>query len=251
MRPKPTQLGAVLRFCVIVVVSLTTAVFRRRWEHGDRLPAAGPVIIASNHVSYADPFAAARFVWDQGRVPRFLGKAPIFDVPLVGWILRRVGQIPVHRDSLTAADSLDAAASALRRGEVVVIYPEGTVTRDPDFWPMTAMTGVARLAFSAPGVPVLPLGQWGTQDAVDFYRHRYRPFPRKTVTVSLGAPVDLTRFAGQPVTNEVLREMTDTIMTAVRQEVAEIRGLPAPAQFAPRPPRSQPPRSQPRPGRTP
>lgn len=236
-RSKPRRIGAALRLIVVVIVPLTNVLLRRDWRHGERLPAAGPVILAANHVSYADPVVLARFSWDYGRIPRFLGKAGVFSIPVIGRVLTRAGQIPVHRDTRTAVESLDAAAEALRHGQVVVIYPEGTVTRDPDFWPMTARTGVARLAQLAPGVPVLPVGQWGAQDAVDFYRHRYRLLPRKTVTVSIGMPVDLARFTGRPAGPEMLREMTDTIMSAVRQEVADIRGLVPPSEFAPRPAR--------------
>ena len=155
------RIGPLLRFLSVVVVSLTTGLFKRDWRHIERIPKDGPAIIAVNHVSYADPFVVARLVWDAGRIPRFLGKAPLFEVPVVGTILSAAGQIPVRRATRAAADSLDDAVAALRAGEIVVIYPEGTVTRDPDFWPIVGKTGVARLALLAPQVPLIPVGQWG------------------------------------------------------------------------------------------
>ena len=93
------RIGPLLRFLSVVVVSLTTGLFRREWRHLDRIPKSGPAILAVNHVSYADPFIIARLVWDAGRIPRFLGKAPLFAVPVVGTVLSAAGQIPVRRAS--------------------------------------------------------------------------------------------------------------------------------------------------------
>jgi 1-acyl-sn-glycerol-3-phosphate acyltransferase len=262
------RIGPLLRFLSVVVVSLTTGLFRRDWRHLERIPKTGPAILAVNHVSYADPFVIARLVWDAGRIPRFLGKAPLFEVPVVGTVLTAAGQIPVRRASREAADSLESAIAALHRGEIVVIYPEGTVTRDEDFWPMVAKTGVGRLALLVPDAPVIPVAQWGTQNSVDWYHRRFRPLPRKKVTISIGRPVDTGPYrsgseqstseqsmseqstseqsASEPAgaqaepspSPQTLRALTDAIMTAVRDELADIRQLPAPTVFAARPPAS-------------
>ncbi len=224
------QVGPYMRFAVIVVYPLTSLLFRLRWRHIERIPADGPAIIAVNHISYADPLVFGRFIWDAGRVPRYLAKESLFRLPFpAGRIVRGAGQIPVHRGSADAAQALQGAVAALGRGEMVLIYPEGTVTRDPEFWPMQAKTGVARLALLAPGVPVIPVGQWGPQNFLDVYHRRFRPLPRTTVSVSVGEPVDLSSYTGRPPTPEMLREMTDRIMTAVRAQVAELRGEPVPA----------------------
>jgi 1-acyl-sn-glycerol-3-phosphate acyltransferase len=225
-----------MRFAVIVVYPLISLLFRRRWVGLDRIPATGPAIVAVNHISYADPLVFARFVWDAGRVPRYLAKASLFTLPFpLGRIVTGAGQIPVHRDTADASQALQGAVDALRRGEVVLIYPEGTVTRDPEFWPMQAKTGVARLALLAPGVPVVPVGQWGAQHFLDVYSRRFRPFPRKRVTVCAGAPVDLSDFAGSQPSSAVLHEMTDRIMVSIRDLVAGIRGEQPPAEFYRRP----------------
>ena len=231
------RIGPLLRFLSVVVVSLTTGLFRREWRHLERIPKTGPAILAVNHVSYADPFIIARLVWDAGRIPRFLGKAPLFGVPVIGAVLTAAGQIPVRRASREAADSLESAIAALHHGEIVVIYPEGTVTRDPDFWPMVAKTGVGRLALLVPDAPVIPVAQWGTQNSVDWYHRRFRLLPRKQVTISIGPPVDTSPYQAEPAPSpQTLRALTDAIMTAVRAELADIRGVPAPAEFATRPP---------------
>ena len=224
-----------LRFCVIVVVPATSALFRLRWRHLDRIPASGPAIVAVNHLSHADPFVVARAIWNSGRVPHFLAKESLFELPVAGRILTAAGQIPVQRSTAIAAQSLGAAVAALRRGEVVVIYPEGTVTRDDEFWPMVPKTGIARLIRQLPDVPVIPMGQWGVQDALDVYRRRLRPFPRKTVTVSVGEPIDVGQYVSGAETPESVRRLADVVMRAVRAEVADIRGATPPAAFSAQP----------------
>jgi 1-acyl-sn-glycerol-3-phosphate acyltransferase len=221
-----------MRLAVVLVYPLITLLFRRRWVGLDRIPATGPAIVAVNHISYADPLIFARFIWDAGRVPRYLAKASLFTLPFpLGRIVTGAGQIPVHRETADAAQALHGAVEALGRGEVVLIYPEGTVTRDPGFWPMQAKTGVARLALLAPGVPVVPVGQWGAQHFLDVYARRFRPLPRKRITIRAGEPVDLSEFAGSAPSSAVLHQMTDRIMVAIRDQVAEIRGEQPPAEF--------------------
>lgn len=228
--------GPYLRFAVLVLYPLISILFKRRWLHSERIPITGPAIVAINHISYADPLVFGRFIWDAGRIPRYLAKSSLFTLPFpIGRIIAGAGQIPVHRGTSDAEHALQGAVAALGRGEMVLIYPEGTVTRDPDFWPMQAKTGVARLALLAPGVPVIPVGQWGSQYFLDVYKKRFRPLPRKRVTVSVGEAVDLAEYANQPPTTEVLHEMTDRIMRAVSHEVSQIRGVPAPDQFYHRP----------------
>jgi 1-acyl-sn-glycerol-3-phosphate acyltransferase len=224
-RPKA---GFWIRLCVVIVYPLTSLLFRIRWRHADRMPGpeAGGVIVVINHISYIDTLLMARLVWHTGRVPRFMIKAGVFTKPFVGTIMRGAKQIPVSRGSTEAKDSLNAAITALKHGEAVVIYPEGTITRDPANWPMQAKTGLARLVLLAPDVPVIPIGQWGAQ-----HNRPHHYTPRRTATASVGLPVDLSRFRGQDVSVSMLREITDTIMRAVRAEVAEVRGEPAPDAF--------------------
>jgi len=230
--------GPYLRFCVIVLYPLISVLWRRRWIHPERIPSHGPAILAINHISYADPFVVARVVWERGRSPRFLAKASLFHLPVVGRIMSGAGQIPVHRGTADASAALSDAVQALRRGQLVLIYPEGTVTRDPQFWPMAARTGIARLALLAPDVPVIPVGQWGSHRFLDIYAHRFRPLPRKTVSVACGEAVDLSDFRsadpGAPEA-EILHAMTDRIMRAVRDQVAILREEPAPDSFYIRP----------------
>ncbi|MGI8881922.1 MAG: lysophospholipid acyltransferase family protein [Jatrophihabitans sp.] len=223
--------GLWIRFCVLVIYPLDGLLFKIRWCNLQRVPAKGGVILAVNHVSYVDTILIARFVWQSGRIPRFLIKASMFEKPFIGGVLRGAAQIPVRRGTADASQSLHAAKEALDRGECVIIYPEGTMTHDPDWWPARAKTGVARLALLAPHAPVVPVGQFGAQFTFDSLRKTVRPFPRKEVTVSVGEAVDLARFRDKEPTSELLHEMTDEIMWSITELVGEIRNEPPPPRL--------------------
>jgi 1-acyl-sn-glycerol-3-phosphate acyltransferase len=208
---------------------------RRDWVGGERLPVTGAVIVVANHISNADPLALGQFLAYSGRWPRFLAKRSLFDVPGLGRLLRGAGQIPVERGGSHAVDALAAARTALAAGQAVVVYPEGTITYDPDLWPMRARTGAARLALST-GSPVVPVGQWGAEE---FLRGRTLGLPRfwtrPTLRLRVGAPVPLDDLRERPVDAAVLIEATDRIMAAVTALVAELRDEPAPmVRFDPR-----------------
>lgn len=235
---KHPKLGFWLRSAWFISIPPTTVLFRRTYRDIERVPETGPAIVVINHVSYVDPLLVIRFVYDSGRIPRFLAKSGLFTIFIFGRILRGTGQIPVYRGTADAGDSLREAEAALDAGDVVVIYPEGTVTRDPDWWPMRAMTGAARLALTR-DVPVIPVAQWGAQYSVDWYAKRFRPFPRKKVTFQAGPPVDLSAYRGRPLTATLLRETTDTIMRAIRDQLGEVRGETPPEEFSPRPTRTE------------
>ena len=221
-------------------VGLSAAVFypvgfltgRTRYEGREHLPepGTGGALIVGNHISYLDPILTALWVHTARRVPRFLAKASLWKVPVLGTVLAGSGQIPVYRDSAEAQQSLAAGTQALNDGKVVIIYPEGTITRDPDGWPMHSRTGVARLALTT-DVPVIPLVHWGSREVYDHYNKRFRPLPRTELAVRAGEPVDLSAYRGRPIDSALLREVTDLIMSRVRELLAEVRGEPAPETF--------------------
>jgi 1-acyl-sn-glycerol-3-phosphate acyltransferase len=204
------------------------AMTRRNWIDGEKIPATGGCVIVMNHVSHLDPLTLGWFLHDHGRLVRYLAKDVLFRTPVVKHIVKDAKQIPVQRMSEGAVSAFEAAVEAVRQGECIGVYPEGTITKDPDQWPMRGKTGAARIAL-ATGCPVIPIGQWGAQDLLPAYSARLHPFPRKLVSYKVGDPVDLDDLMGKPLTNEVLHEATDRIMAAITALVEDLRGAKAPA----------------------
>jgi 1-acyl-sn-glycerol-3-phosphate acyltransferase len=213
---------------VIVLKPLLLAMTRKNWRGAENLPRSGGFVVAVNHLSHFDPFTFGHFVYDQGRLPRFLTKEAVFRQPVIGWVVTGAQQIPVYRESADATASYSAAVDAVRRGECVAIYPEGTITRDPGLWPMRGKTGAARIAL-ATGCPVIPVAQWGAQEILAPYGHRLHPWPRHDSYVWAGPPVDLTRFQGHEPSSADLVEATDAIIDAITALLAGIRQETPPA----------------------
>ncbi len=123
------QRGWAFAICVAIVEPLLRLLTRPRWVDGAKIPAQGGCVVAANHVSHIDPFTFAHFVYGHGRVVRFLAKAEVFDIPVVGRLIAATGQIPVHRLTSDASRAFTAAVAAVQEGKCVVVYPEGTITR--------------------------------------------------------------------------------------------------------------------------
>lgn len=227
--PSPSRSSLAYRNLARIVRTFLFATTRPDWHGAEHLPADGGFIAVANHLTEVDPLTFAHFLWDNGHVPRVLAKSSLFTVPVVGPVLRATGQIPVHRDTAAAGDSLRSAVAAVEQGECVAVFPEGTLTRDPDLWPMVARTGVARLALTT-RAPVVPCAQWGMQDLLARYGRVLRPFPRKKVTVVAGPPVDLSDLYDRPLDTATLREATERIMAAVTSLLEQVRGEQAPSQ---------------------
>src|SRR5215207_1710146 len=208
---------------------------KRDWQDQHKIPKTGGVIFVVNHISNADPLAVGQFLAFSGRWPRFLAKSSLFEVPVLGWLLRGCGQISVQRRSPAAADALAAAVSAVEAGRAVIVYPEGTITRDPDLWPMAGKTGAARICLQT-GCPVIPIGQWGAQEIMSGTTIGLpRLLPPKTLRFKAGDPVELDDLRSAPLTSTILIEATNRIMDAITALVADLRGgVPPSKRFDPR-----------------
>ena len=218
---------------VPIVKPVLLATTKRRWVDGEKLPAEGGFLLVLNHISEVDPLIVAHIVWDHGRIPHYLAKAGLFKNRVLGFFLRAAGQIPVHRASKDAVGAYDAAVSAVREGKCVVVYPEGTITRDPDLWPMVGKSGAARIAL-ATGAPVVPIGQWGAHRLLAPYAKKPDLFPRKLISMKVGDPIDLSDVEGEQSAAAVT-EATARIMAAITSLVEDVRGETAPAErFNPR-----------------
>ncbi len=212
-----------------LIRGMLRCVTRKDWHGQDDMPAAGGFIAVSNHVTYADPLTLAHFLYNSGYPPHFLGKSTLFSLPFIGMILRKTDQIPVHRGTVRAKDAVDTGMKVLLKGDVIAIFPEGTLTRDPDLWPMMARTGAARMALET-GVPVIPVAQWGAHKLLGHYSKRVHPFPRKMVTIKAGPAIYLDDLRTKPLDNDKLREASKRIMDTLTVMVEEMRGEKAPAE---------------------
>ncbi len=217
-----------------VVKPLLLMTTKHRWIDGEKIPAEGGVLLVANHISEVDPLTLAHLVWDHGRIPRYLAKAGLFKNKFLGVFFRSAGQIPVERATRNAVGAFDAAVAGVRAGKCLVVYPEGTITRDPDLWPMVGKSGAARIALET-GAPVIPIGQWGAQSLLAPYAKKPDLFPRKLITMKVGDPVDLADLAGKERDTAAVNEATDRIMAALTDLVEEVRGETAPeVRFNPR-----------------
>jgi 1-acyl-sn-glycerol-3-phosphate acyltransferase len=205
--------------------------FNWRYEGLERIAAEGPLIVVGNHLSYLDPFAHGSFVVEAGRRPRFLAKQELFDTPVVGTVLRGAGQIAVQRGSGDRSALLDAAAS-LDRGEVVVVYPEGTTaTTNADFSPGRGKTGAVRLALMT-GVPILPVATWGGQYVWRKSGRQSIAFGRP-IWLAAGEPQDVgSGVEGEP-DGPTLRALTDELMGELAAGVDGLRRR-YPSRWTPR-----------------
>lgn len=208
-----------------LVLPFWSLMVRYRFTPESRLPQRGSFILSPNHYSEIDPIAMGAAVWHLGRAPRFLAKASLFKLPVVGWLLRASGQVPVERDGRTrssASNPLGAAGELIRREASVIVYPEGSLTRDPDLWPMRGKSGAVRLALES-GMPLIPVAHWGTQRLMPRYGKRIHPFPRKTIEIAVGEPLDLSRFAGR-TDQRAVTEATDLLMAEISRLLGGLRG---------------------------
>ncbi|WP_323958670.1 1-acyl-sn-glycerol-3-phosphate acyltransferase [Arthrobacter sp. JZ12] len=226
---EPVSSRATFAVLATILRPLMNAMMSKEWRGAEHLPRATGFIVCPNHVTEIDPIVIGHFLYNNKVLPHFLAKASLFRIPVVGSALKATLQVPVERTSAGANRSLDVAREAIEAGGGIIIYPEGTLTRDPDMWPMKGRTGAARLALQT-GAPVVPIAHWGAQEVFPRYARRLYLFPRKTSRVLVGEPVDLSEFRNQPITRTTLEAATTRIMDALTDLVAELRGETPPAE---------------------
>lgn len=202
---------------------------RLRVHDAHKLPATGAFVLTPNHLSNVDPLVVAVAVWQLGRAPRFLAKASLFGIPVIGALLRSVGQIPVERGGMHRASiPLDAAKRLVEQGQCVIVYPEGSLTRDPQLWPMRGKTGAARLAIEL-GIPLIPVAQWGSQRLMPVNSARFTfHLPRPRIDLIFGDPVDLGEWTGRAADTQAVQAATVRVMAAITALLAQLRERPAP-----------------------
>lgn len=195
--------------------------FRWHIEGLEHVPRTGPALIASNHISYLDGLSVAYAVNRAGRRPRFLAKASLFKVPVIGVALKAIGQIPVLRGTKDAPQSLEHAEAALRQGEAVVVFIEGTTTTAPDLALGKPKSGTARLAL-ATGYDVIPCATWGGQWI--WTKHLgVNLRPRQDVWIRFGPPVSMAAWAGREGDREAWQEVSEAVMDRIGGMLGELR----------------------------
>lgn len=227
---RPLGTNPAFKVAAGILRPLISAVTNRDWRGAEKIPKSGPAIFVCNHISYLDPLSFAHFLYDNGRAPRYLGKDSIFKVPFVGAFIRAAGQIPVSRESKDAAQSFKVAEAALRAGHLIGIYPEGTLTREPNLWPMRGKTGAARLALNT-GAPIYPCASWGPEKVIPPYRKRIKLFPKTKLSIIVGDPLDLSKWRGHEDDPAAIQEVSDLVMREITKLLEILREEKAPAEL--------------------
>jgi 1-acyl-sn-glycerol-3-phosphate acyltransferase len=214
-RPEPW-----MRFATSTLIPPIWLWFNWRFEGFEHIPPDGPVLVAANHISYFDPLAHGYFLVKAGRRPRYLAKVELYKNPFLRAVLQGARQIPVRRGS-GESGPVEAAIGSLKAGELVVVYPEATITTNPDFSPMQGKTGVARMTLST-SVPVLPLAVWGSSPVWQRGGKRNLAWGRP-IWVKAGPPLDFTEYEQRADDPEVLRKVTDDVMAQLGVLVDDLR----------------------------
>lgn len=233
--PMPKINSSERHFVLALVASILTPIVRLLFKVEpkgiEKLPKHGSFILVSNHVTNLDALAVAYFVYVQlKRAPHFLAKESLFRIPGIGGILRAAGQIPVYRSGHRNDTPLKAAHAYLKAGHSIAIFPEGTLTRSPDLWPMRGKSGAIRLALET-GVPVYPVGQWGSEKVLPQYGSKFRPGFWKPVRILVGDEIDLSDYRKRQLNPDQLNDATKLVMQTITQLVEELRGEKAPLEL--------------------
>ncbi|MCL2803697.1 MAG: 1-acyl-sn-glycerol-3-phosphate acyltransferase [Micrococcales bacterium] len=217
--PAPFAYKVVVTILLVPTLLLT----RRHWRGRDNIPSQGGFVAAVNHISNLDFLAAVHLLTIWAGPPKVLVKDSLMRLPLLGAILKAMGLIEVKRGTAQAGASLTQAAKALQAGECVMIYPEGTLTHDPDLWPMRGRPGAVRLALQT-GAPLVPIAQWGAHRILPPRSRLPRLWPPKPVNFIVGQPLDLSDFATWEDQAAAATEGTKRLMATITAMEAELRG---------------------------
>lgn len=176
------------------------------------VPLEGPAVIATNHVGYLDFVFVGYAARARKRLVRFMAKKEVFDHPVAGPLMRGMHHIPVDRFG-SANDAIDLAVRSLKAGEVVGMFPEGTISRS--FVPRAGKTGAARMAMAA-GAPLIPGAVWGSQRILT--KGRPKNFQRRLpITVALGEPIPYTQVDDPADVTAALMESVSRLTDQVQR----------------------------------
>jgi len=223
------------RIVANILRPVVRALYRVEVKGTENVPKTGAYVLGANHVTYLDALAVAYLVYFKlHRTPHFLAKGNLFKVPIIGSILLGVEQVPVYRGGHTNREPMDAANAVLQNGRVIAIFPEGTLTREPDGWPMRGKIGALKMALEN-DVPFIPMAQWGTEAVLATYSRKLRPKPWHKVRMIIGKELDLSAYRGRKLSHQEYIDVTELAMQAITKLTEELRGGKAPKKlFDPR-----------------
>jgi len=226
---RKSEKTAAFRLLAFLLLPAMTVLAKYTLHDSHNVPAEGAFVLSPNHYSNIDPVVIGVGMWKIGRMPRYMAKASLFKVPVLGWLMTKSGQVPVERASRSreGGDPLKAARQIADQGLAVVVYPEGSLTREPDMWPMRGKYGAVRTALEA-GIPLIPAASWGAQEILPRYSKRISLFPRKTIHIRFGTPIDMSEFEGKQLDSRLLAQATEKLMSAITELLEELRGETAP-----------------------
>ena len=189
--------------------------FRWRVFNSERVPRTGPVILASNHASYLDPFLIGSAV---RREINYLAREDLFEYPILGWMLHRWQAVPVNREG-SGARGLRAILERLLAGGVIILFPEGTRTKDRELQPARSGIGLTVIKSTA---PVIPVRVFGTFEA--WNRFMYYPRPRR-VLVKFGEPMTFEelRAEAKECSKERLKEIYQQVADELMAKIAKLQ----------------------------
>lgn len=197
------------------------------WIGTENLAVDGGAVVCANHTGPLDPLAVGHLLQAHHVPPRFMAKQELFDLPVLGTLLRHAGQIPVQRGTRRTGEAMDAAEDLVRAGGVLTMFPEGSYTRDPDLWPMRAREGAARIALDT-GVPLIPVACLGSREAWAPHSARLHHRRRGTLVLQVGPPLMPRHLPGESG-HEAARRTTDEVMAAITTMLAGLRDERPPA----------------------
>ncbi|MCW3815634.1 1-acyl-sn-glycerol-3-phosphate acyltransferase [Micromonospora sp. DR5-3] len=180
------------------------------------VPRTGGAVLASNHVSYLDFIFCGYGAYESRRLVRFMAKESVFTHKVSGPLMRGMKHIPVNRAA--GAGSYQTAVSALRRGEVVGVFPEATISRS--FTVKELKSGAARMAQQA-GVPLLPVALWGTQRLWTKGRPRTLTRRHTPITILVGEPMDPAGYPDATTMTAELRNRLSALVDRAQREYPE------------------------------
>lgn len=219
--------GIVVGLAQLPLRPLLSLLARPVWIGAENLPAEGAAIGCGNHLGPIDALAYGQLLQAHGIAPRFLAKETMFRVPVLGPLLRGAHQIPVHRGTAGGGDALDSARAALGRGELIMICPEGTYTRDPQLWPMQGRLGAARLALDT-GAPLVPIASWGGRRLWPVGSPIPRPGRGRHVVIRVGTPYTVAQ-RDEETAQQAARRVTADLMARIAALLGETRGARPPS----------------------